>query len=160
MDEIMMKNLFKLVLLSAMMFGVGICTANAQTVTGSIGNGTFTPGKSVRANVVLSLPGGLHANSRYPGSEYAVPTTVTAKATGVKIGAVTYPRGHDRKFDFSENTINVYEGRTSFWFNLTVPANYTGKTIKVNVTVKYQACTNEVCYPPKSKQVTLTAKAN
>lgn len=155
-----MKHIYKLVFLSAIFFVTGLCAANAQTVTGSIGNGTFTPGKSVRATVVLSLPGGLHANSHNPGGEYSVPTTVRASARGVRIGAVSYPRGHNRKFEFSSETLNVYEGRTSFGFNITVPANYTAKTLRVNVTLKYQACTNEVCYPPKSKQVTLTARAN
>jgi len=153
-----MKNIYKLFFLSVIFFAVGSFTANAQTVTGSIGNGTFTPGKSVRATVVLSLPGGVHANSRKPGSEYAIPTTIRASAKGVRIGAVSYPRGHDRKFDFSSETINVYEGRTAFYFNINVPANYTAKTLRVNVTVKYQACTNEVCYPPKTKEITLTAR--
>jgi DsbC/DsbD-like thiol-disulfide interchange protein len=154
-----MKHVYKLVFFSALFFAADLCTANAQTVTGSIGNGTFTPGKTVRATVVLSLPGGLHVNSHNPGGEYAIPTTVRASGKGLRIGAVSYPRGKNQKFEFSENTINVYEGRTSFGFNVTAPANYTGKTIKVNVSVKYQACTNEVCYPPKSKQLTLTARA-
>ncbi len=154
-----MKHFYKLIFLSAVFFSANLCTANAQSVSGSIGNGTFTPGKSVRGTVVLSLPGGLHANSRYPGNEYAVPTTVTASARGARVGAVSYPRGHNRKFEFSENTINVYEGRTAFNFNISVPANYKGSTLKVNVTVKYQACTNEACYPPKSKQITLTARS-
>ena len=133
-------------------------SANAQSVSGSIGNGTVTPGRIARATVVLSLPGGLHANSNRPGSEYAIPTTVRATASGVKIGAVSYPRGRDRKFGFSESTINVYEGRAAFGFNVTVPANYKGTTVKINATIRYQTCNNEVCYPPKSKQLTLTAR--
>jgi DsbC/DsbD-like thiol-disulfide interchange protein len=153
-----MKHIYNLLFLTAIFFAAALA-ANAQTVTGSIGNGTFTPGKSVRATVVLSLPSGLHANSHNPGGEYAIPTTVRASGNGIKIGSVSYPRGKNRKFEFSENTINVYEGRTSFSFNVTPPANYTGKSIKVNVTVKYQACTNEVCYPPKSKQIMLTARS-
>lgn len=154
-----MENIYKLVLLFAILFAVGVYAANAQTVTGSIGSGTFTPGKSVRATVVLGLPGGLHANSHNPGGEYSVPTTVRASARGVRIGAVSYPRGHNRTFEFSSTPLNVYEGRTSFGFNITVPANYSSQTLRVNVTVKYQACTNEVCYPPKSKEITLTARS-
>ncbi len=155
----MIKNIYKLVLLSAIFFAVNLCSANAQTVMGSIGNGTFAPGKTVKATVVLSLPGDLHANSRYPGSAYAIPTTVTARGNGLRIGAVSYPRGKNRKFEFSSDTINVYEGRTTFKFDVTVPANYTRKTISVRVKVKYQACTNEVCYPPKTKDITLTARS-
>lgn len=151
-------SFYKTVLMAAVVAVFGCAGANAQSISGSIAGGTVTKGKAARATVVLSLPVGLHANSNRPGSEYAIPTTVRASATGAKIGTVTYPRGHDRKFEFSENSINVYEGRASFTFNITVPPTYKGTSLKVNVTVKYQACTNEVCYPPKSKQITLTAK--
>lgn len=132
--------------------------SNGQSVSGSIANGTVTKGKASRATVVLSIPGGLHVNSSRPGSEYAIPTSVRASAKGLRIGAVAYPRGHNRKFGFSENSINVYEGRTSFTFPITVPVNFSGSTIRVNVNVRFQACTNEVCYPPKTKSLTLTAR--
>jgi hypothetical protein len=54
--------------------------------------------------------------------------------------------------------INVYEGRVNFPFTVTVPENFKGNTVRVNVAVRYQACTEEVCYPPKTKNVTLTAR--
>ena len=132
--------------------------ASAQTVTGSIGKGSVERGKATRGTVVLSIPGGLHVNSSRPASEYAIPTVVKVSgASGVKVTGLTYPKGKNRKFEFSEDTINVYEGRVSFPFTVTVPASYKGKTIKVTASVKYQACTNEVCYPPKTKSITLTA---
>lgn len=133
---------------------------SAQSVSGSIAGGAVTRGKAARATVVLSIPGGLHVNSNRPNSEYAVATVVRASSPGVKIGPVSYPRGKNRKFSFSENTINVYEGRTSFGFNVTVPTTFRGSRVSVRVTVKYQACTDEVCYPPKTKEVTLTARVN
>ena len=129
-------------------------------VSGSIGNGTVTRGTAARATVTLSIPGGLHTNSSRPGGEYAIPTTIRASSKDAKIGAVSYPRGTNRKFEFSEKPLNVYEGRVRFNFNVTVPATFRGRTIKVNVTVRYQACTNEVCYAPKTKQITLTANVN
>ena len=135
-----------------------VLSANAQSVSGSIAKGTVEKGKAARATVVLSIPGGYHVNSSRPGAEYQIPTRVTATSRGAKIGAVSYPRGKNRKFSFSEKTINVYDGRTSFGFNVTVPATYKGSTVTVNVSVKYQACTDEVCYPPKTKTVTLTAR--
>lgn len=153
----MLKTVFRSLFLSAVIAAFGVIV-NAQSVSGSIKGGTVTRGKPARATVVLSIPGGLHVNSSRPGSEYAIPTRVTASAKGAKIGPVTYPRGHNRKFEFSENSINVYEGRNSFSFNVTVPENYKGTTVAVNVVVKYQACTNEVCYPPTSKRVTLRAR--
>lgn len=138
----------------------GVSALSAQTVTGSIANGTVARGKSARATVTLSIPGGLHVNSSRPASEYAVATTVRPTSSGAKIGAVSYPRGTTRKFSFSETPINVYEGNVRFTFNVTVPESFKGKRVSVRVAVKYQACNDEVCYPPKTKDITLTASVN
>ena len=155
----MMKQLIRVGFLAAAFVLTSYVTSiNAQSVSGSIGNGTVTRGTAARATVVLSIPGGLHVNSNRPNGEYAVATTVRATSNGAKIGAVSYPRGRNRKFEFSDQTLNVYEGRTAFGFNVTVPAGFKGNSISVRVVVRYQACTNEVCYPPKSKEVTLTAR--
>ena len=132
--------------------------ASAQTVSGSIGNGSVARGSSARGSVVLSIPGGLHVNSSRPASEYAIPTTVRLSGSGVKVSGPTFPRGVNRKFQFSENVINVYEGTVRFPFTVNVPAGFKGDTVRVRAVVKYQACTDEVCYPPRSKEVTLTAR--
>lgn len=151
-----MKKLLFGFLTAIILTAGGVCQANAQTVSGSIG--TVKRGGSARGTVVLSLPGDLHANSNRPSEENLIATKVSVTAPGAKIGAVSYPRGKNRRFAFSDNALNVYEGNTSFGFNLTVPANFKGNIVKVRAVVRYQACTNEVCYPPKSKEITLTAK--
>ena len=135
-------------------------SAQNVNVTGSIANGTVTRGTAARATVIMNIPGGLHTNSSRPGGEYAIPTTVRATSRDARIGVVSYPRGVNRKFEFSEKALNVYEGRVRFGFNVTVPSTFRGRTVTVNVSVRYQACTNEVCYAPKTKKITLTARVN
>lgn len=153
-----MKKTFTYISLALLLtLAAGIASeTSAQSVTGSIGS--VSRGKSVRGTIVLSIPGGLHVNSNRPSSEYAIPTSVRLTTTGGRVSGVTYPRGKNRKFQFSEDTINVYDGRVSFPFTLTVPAGYRGSSIKVRAVVRYQACTNEVCYPPRNKEITLTAQ--
>lgn len=129
-------------------------------MTGSLGNGTVARGKAARGTIEMTIPGGLHVNSNRPSSEYAIPTVVTLSGTGVRVGNVIYPRGKNRKFQFSEKPINVYEGRVKFPFTVMVPANGRGSSVRVRVSVRYQACTDEVCYPPKTKTVTLTARVS
>lgn len=155
----MISKFYRISFLAALVAVSGFwVSVSAQTVTGSIAGGAIKRGGSARATVVLTIPGGLHVNSNRPDSEYSVPTTVRATGRGLKIGPVRYPRGHSRKFEFSEGRINVYEGRAAFHFDVTVPASYRGSTARINVSVKYQACTNEVCYAPKTKNITLTAR--
>ena len=154
----MVKRFSSLVIL-LFVFAVGaVLSSSAQTITASIPGGFVTKGKATRATVLLVIPGGLHVNSNKPDSEYAIATTVRASASGARIGPVSYPRGKNRKFQFSENLINVYEGRVLFTFPVTVPATYKGSTIKLDVAVRYQACTDEVCYPPRTKTISVNAK--
>lgn len=154
-----MKCFRNLAAIAAILIAGSVVAANAQEVSGSIGK--VTRGKKARATVVLDIPHDLHTNSNKPGSEYAIPTTVKiAPVSGVKIGAVSYPAGVNKKFEFSEKALNIYEGKVTFGFDVTVPRTYRGKSVELEVTVRSQACTTEVCYPPKSKKINLTAVVN
>ncbi len=151
----------KKLLFIGLFFGIIFIFANelkAQTVSGSIGKGTITRGTTARGTVTLNIPAGLHVNSNSPNSKYAIPTVVRVSGTGVTLGAVSYPRGKNKKFSFSNDTINIYDGRVNFGFNITVPKNFKGNTVRVRATVRYQACTDEVCYAPKTQEVNLTAR--
>jgi DsbC/DsbD-like thiol-disulfide interchange protein len=150
-----MKMKFFGFLLGTLLFATA---ASAQTVTGSIAGGSVQKGKAARGTVVLSIPGGLHTNSNRPGNKYQIPTTVRLTATGARVSGPTYPRGVNRKFQFSETVINVYEGTVRFPFTVTVPAGFRGNTVSVRAVVRYQACTDEVCYPPRNKEITITAR--
>ena len=158
--QLFMKQSFVFggLILAAVIFFCCQSGANAQTVGGSIANGTVSRGAAARGTVVIDIPGGLHVNSAHPNSQYAIATTVRITGNGVKTSSIKYPAGRNRKFSFSETAINVYEGRTSFPFTVTVPKTFQGDVVKIRAVVKYQACTNEVCYPPKTKEITFTAK--
>lgn len=131
--------------------------ADAQTVSGSLN--TASKGKTVRGYIVLDIPKGLHVNSYRPKSEYAIPTRVSVSGSnGARAFGVTYPPGKMRKFAFSDEPISVYEGRAVFGFKVTVPRNFRGKTVRVKANIRYQACTDEVCYAPKTKSVWITAR--
>ncbi len=155
----MKKLFFMLALASGLsLFLGGSSVVRSQTVTGSLGSGAAARGSAVSGTIVMKIPSGLHVNSNRPASEYAIPTTVRLTGSGVKVGSVRYPRGRNRKFQFSENPINVYEGRVAFPFTVTVPKNFRGATVRVRAFVRYQACNDEVCFPPKNKEITITAQ--
>ena len=152
------SNLIGILVVALVLIAGAADRSSAQTVSGSIGNGTVSRGSAAKGKIVLSIPGGLHVNSNRPNSQYAIPTTARITGAGLRIGGVSFPRGKNRKFQFSESTINVYEGLVTFPFTVTVPANFKGNVVRLRVVVRYQACTEEVCYPPKTKEVTLIAR--
>ena len=156
----MKNNAIKFILFVAFVLTVGAVSpeASAQSISGSIGNGTVKRGGATRGTIVLSIPGGLHVNSNRPNNEYAIPTVVSVTSREAKVSAVSYPRGVSRKFSFSEKPISVYEGRATFGFNVTVPASFKGSVVRLRVVVKSQSCNDEVCFPPKTQEITLSAR--
>lgn len=135
------------------------CTISVcgQTVTASLHNAKIVRGAKAEGTIVLSIPEGLHVNSNKPESEYAIPTTVRISGVGFKTNAIDYPTGTNRKFQFSETELNVYEGEIKIPFSITVLRSFRGKTLSVKALIRYQACTDEVCYPPRNKEVVMTA---
>lgn len=154
-----MKKLFFTLILSLVFVFLANSSAQAQQIkiTGAA-NDAKRGGGSTQGRIVMDIPTNLHVNSNKPNSEYAIPTSIKLSATGARVGAVSYPRGKNRKFEFSETVINVYEGRVVFTFNMTVPSNFKGSSVPVRAVVRYQACTDEVCYPPKNQTINFNAK--
>jgi DsbC/DsbD-like thiol-disulfide interchange protein len=140
-----------------MIVGSTAAIANSQNISGSILGGAVTRGSKARGVITMNIPTGLHVNSNRPSSQYSIATTVRISGSGVRSASVSYPRGRDRKFEFSETPVNVYQGTVRFPFSVSVPARYNGKSLSLRVVVHYQACTNEVCYPPRDKEIALTA---
>ena len=72
---------------------------------------------------------------------------------GVRIGAVIYPRALMRNLKFSKGKVAVYEGRALIRFNVTVPASYSGNSAEIKGRLRFQACNDEACFPPVTREV-------
>lgn len=127
-------------------------------MSGSIGNGLIKKGRPTRGYIILRIPYGFHANSFKPKNEHAIPTRVKLSAVGVNTYGITYPPGRMRKFSYSDKPINVYENLVVFGFKVKAPSKTHLKEILVKASVRYQACTDELCYPPRTKAIKIRAK--
>jgi hypothetical protein len=106
------------------------------------------------------IPSGYHINSNQPKQEYLKKTELKVDApTDIAIAGVTYPPGEDRSFPFDPNDkLNVYTGDFALKvlvrpLRTVVPAKYA-----VHGVLKYQACDNAACYPPKQLPVSFEIK--
>jgi len=151
----MNKKIF-IVLFFAFAFFVINADAQEIGVGGSIG--TIKRGGSVRGSIVLNIPSGYHINSSRPREASLIPTRVSVSSKNARVSAVNYPRGKSRRFTFSDTALSVYDGRAAISFNISVPSNFKGNSVKVRVLVSYQSCNDEACFPPRKKEITLTAK--
>jgi DsbC/DsbD-like thiol-disulfide interchange protein len=123
-------------------------------VSGSIVPDKTKKGRTVRANVVVEIPQGLHLQSNKPLDKFLIPTKLDVETpTGITAGAVSYPRAVLRSLKFSKNKVAVFEGRTSIRFPLTVQPNYAGGAVEIKGKLRFQACNDEACFPPVTKEV-------
>ena len=113
-------------------------------------------GRTVQAAVVMDIPEGFHVNSNKPLGKYAIPTVLKIEAPGgIKVGSVGYPRSALRTFSFTQERLAVYEGRAVMRFSVTIPANYDPGVIELRARVRYQSCSNDVCFQPVTRDVTM-----
>jgi DsbC/DsbD-like thiol-disulfide interchange protein len=115
-------------------------------------------GKPVVLALRFHVADGFHVNSHTPKSELLIPTALTLSAAdGVKAGALTYPAGKEFSFSFDPSEkLDVYAGD----FTVKLPVVAAAGEHTVAGTLKYQACDNRACYPPKTVpvQILFTAK--
>jgi len=101
---------------------------------------------------------GYHVNSHTPTQNYLIPTALTlAPAPGVKPGEPAYPAGQPYSFSFDPKTkLSVYAG--DFLVKLPIIAAPGDHAIKASL--RYQACNNASCFPPRNLDITIpfTAK--
>ena len=123
-------------------------------VSGSIAPDKTKKGRSVRATVVMEIPAGLHVQSSKPLDKFLVATKLDVETpSGMSVGPISYPRPLMRKLKFSKGNVAVYEGKAMIRFNVTVPANYSGGSGEIKGKLRFQACNDESCFPPVTREV-------
>ena len=117
---------------------------------------TVAAGKSTQVPIRFTLTKGFHVNSNVPRSELLIPTVLTLKPPAPEVSfQVIYPKGEDLAFEFApEEKLNVYSGE--FILNVRVKAARTAAsgTHQIAGELRYQACNDRACFPPKKIPVT------
>jgi hypothetical protein len=114
-------------------------------------------GKEFQIAVVMKIREGFHVNARKKSAEYLIATDLkTDGATGFKTGDVTYPEGELHTFSFSKTPLNVYEHTVILKMPVAVAADAPTGAQHIQLKLRYQACSNEVCLPPVTLPVDAT----
>ncbi len=113
-------------------------------------------GRVVQAAIVVDIPGGYHINANRLIGKIGVPTSLKVEAPGgIRVGPIIYPRPVVRKLKFSDERLALYEGRAVLRFNVGIPPNHGEGMTELRARLRYQACNDEVCFPPTTREVTL-----
>lgn len=106
------------------------------------------------------IPPGYHINSNAPKSEFLIPTALKMDLpTDIILGKIEYPEGRDLTFPFSpDQKLNVYSGDFTVAVGVHPLLSVTPGKYVMHGVLRYQACDNAQCFPPKTLPVSFEVK--
>lgn len=107
------------------------------------------------AKLEISLGSGYHVNSNTPSESYLIPLRLNWAPAPLEVEAVTYPKPHDEKYQFSEKPLSVFTGDFEIATKFKVPGDALAGPAILPGKLRYQACNNTMCFPPKTVEVRL-----
>jgi len=114
---------------------------------------TVVAGKASVVALHFRIAQGLHINSHTPKDEFLIPTTFSIpEGAGVRIESATYPAGTELVLPMDpKNKISVYTGEFTILARIVASK---GNNL-VEAKLRYQACDNSACMPPKTIAVAI-----
>jgi Disulphide bond corrector protein DsbC len=126
----------------------------------SAGNVVVTPGHSAPVNFTFHVESPYHINSSQPLTQELIPTQLHFSLPAeVAIGKLKYPAGTLMSFPFDPSTkLSVYSGDFGIRGLVLAPGQASTGTYTIHGELRYQACDNNSCYPPKKLPFTFNVK--
>jgi hypothetical protein len=113
------------------------------------------PGTEQVVELRFRVDEGYHINSHKPMDDLLIPTTLKFAPGTVKVVGTEYPQGEIIKLLGNGEGLDVYQGEFKVQLRVVAPRGFSTMT----GTVRYQACDNEACFPPKTLAVRLAVTA-
>jgi len=110
-------------------------------------------GTTVAAKLTAQLRTGYHCNSNAPSEDYLIPLKLTWTAAPLEVAGVEYPKPQMEKYAFSDKPLSVYTGDFDITTKFKVPASAPPGPAVISAKLRYQACTERMCLPPKTADV-------
>jgi hypothetical protein len=111
-------------------------------------------------NLNFRVASGFHINSNLPKSEFLIPTALKMDLpTDIILGKIEYPEGKDLTFPFSpDEKLSVYSGDFTVAVAVHPMLSVTPGKYVMHGVLRYQACDNAQCFPPKTLPVSFDVK--
>ena len=116
-------------------------------------------GASLKAAAVARIQPGFHVNEHKPLQEYLIPTEWKIEGLPeISVAKMAYPKGEVKKFPFSDEGLSVYEGDFTVGALLKVSRSAKPGDYSLKGVLRYQACNDQACLPPRSLPLDLKVK--
>lgn len=109
----------------------------------------------MEAKLTAQLRQGYHCNSNTPSEDYLIPLKLVWTAAPLAVADVVYPKPEMEKYAFSDKPLSVYTGDFEIVTKFKVPDSAPPGPAVISAKLRYQACTDRMCLPPKTVDVSL-----
>jgi DsbC/DsbD-like thiol-disulfide interchange protein len=116
---------------------------------------TLSAAKTGKVEIRFRVNPGYHINSNKPKSELLIPTTIQfAPEEKITVGKIAYPAGEQFALSFSPTEkLDVYTGEVLVSAPITAAKGATAGDYTLKADLRYQACNDSSCFPPKTVPV-------
>lgn len=116
---------------------------------------TVRPGETATFVLKAQLKDGYHANSNTPNEDYLIPLKLTWEPGLLEVVEVKYPTPKQEKYSFSEKPLSVISGDVEIVTKFRQAPNAALGPGYLTGKLRYQACNDRMCFPPKTVEVKL-----
>lgn len=115
------------------------------------------PGESIRAALEVKLQEHFHVHAHKPLDPLLIPTVLSVEPpAGISVAGFAYPEPILLQTNFSAEKLAVYEEQFALGAMLDVAAGAAPGAYTVPASLRYQACDDEKCLPPKTLKLEFT----
>jgi DsbC/DsbD-like thiol-disulfide interchange protein len=112
--------------------------------------------EAVQAKIPITVDAGYHVNSNKPAEEYLIPLRLTWTSTGaLEGGEVVFPKPSLEKYEFSKEPLSVFTGSFNLVVNFKIGATAPAGPGAAAGKLRYQACNDKACFPPKTIEISI-----
>ena len=120
---------------------------------------SIAPGKTVPANLLVTVAPGYHIQGNPTSEEFMIATELKLDGKqGVALTNVGYPRGKKFTLPGGDKPILALDGELALRCTLQAASGAKPGTATLKGELSFQACDNKICLPPDSVPVTLEVR--
>ena len=112
-------------------------------------------GRQFEIALVADVAERYHVQANKVLADYLIPLTLTPELpAGFRVVGTEYPKAQVKKFPFATQPMAVYEGRVVVRMTLEAAAGAPTGAVKIPMTLRFQACNDQLCLPPAKLPIT------
>jgi len=114
---------------------------------------TVKRGAAADLKLKAQVQPGFHVNSNAPADEFLIPLKLSWAKEPLETEQITYPKPQFEKYAFSPNPVSVFSGNFEISTRFRAPPNASPGLGMMTGKLRFQACNNKECLPPRTIDV-------